>query len=396
MRYALLFAMLLLGSLGRIVFGRGDVNMYLHELPLLGYICFWLLQHRGIKIDPISKPLGRAIIIFFTVLSVSFFASYPAYTVWQNVVALLYLARLGVYMGAIWIASTFVTRTNTVKMYFRAYVLLLIGASVVQFVFFPSLLPLHPAGWDPHLYRMVGTMFDSGIAASIYGMLFWAVTHSSLIDSKKMRVYVACALILCVALSMSRAAYVAMFVTMIFVMYVQKYKPWFAKPKRPVFVASVLIVACLLILFGWRRGGEGVNLLRTSTIQSRIADYQEGLILWQQSPIFGIGYNHIRAHKATGYTINANVTTYNHAGAGFHSSFLVILVTGGVAGLIAFIYVLYRFAHISPTLSAQIVYLSTISLFDNALLHPIILMLLTCTVALDMHNKYHSRMGEVK
>lgn len=118
--------------------------------------------------------------------------------------------------------------------------------------------------------------------------------------------------------------------------------------------------------------GEGVNLLRTSTIESRLTDYDQGLKLWQKNPVFGVGYNRIRYLKPA---IGEELRGESHAGASFHSSYLIILVTAGVVGLGAFAYWLWTIAKISNFTIISAIFLGVYSLFDNILLHPFILFL---------------------
>ena len=133
-----------------------------------------------------------------------------------------------------------------------------------------------------------------------------------------------------------------------------------------------------------RSGGEGVNLLRTSTIQSRMVDYDQGLKLWQKNPVLGVGYNRIRYFKQD---LGEELRGASHAGASFHSSYLIILVTTGVIGLVAFVYWLWTTSKISNFALISAVFLGVYSLFDNILLHPFILFLWPTLIGLTSRRK---------
>jgi O-antigen ligase len=147
-------------------------------------------------------------------------------------------------------------------------------------------------------------------------------------------------------------------------------------------VLTILFAAVLLILP--KPFGESVNLLRVFSIQSRIGNYAEGLQLWQKHPILGIGYNHIRYEKGVNSFLNNEDFETNHAGASLHSSFLIVLVTGGIIGLFLFIVCLIEVARISHFAFISTIFLSILSLTDNVFLHPFVLFLWLVLVPLSV------------
>jgi len=140
--------------------------------------------------------------------------------------------------------------------------------------------------------------------------------------------------------------------------------------------------------------GEGVNLLRTSTIESRIEDYDQGLKLWQKNPVLGVGYNRIRYFKPViGEELRDPTSprlrgaSASHAGASFHSSYLVVLVTAGVVGFGAFSYWLWTIAKLSSFAMIAAIFLGVYSLVDNILLHPFILFLWPVLIGVTSRRK---------
>ena len=118
--------------------------------------------------------------------------------------------------------------------------------------------------------------------------------------------------------------------------------------------------------------GEGVNLKRFYSIASRGEDYLIGFNLWKKKPILGYGYNRIRYVKKDGSV---------HSGASFSSSFLTMMVSSGIIGLLGFLGVLINLGRINKRSQYLIIFLGIISLFDNVLLHPFILYLLFITLS---------------
>jgi O-antigen ligase len=167
-------------------------------------------------------------------------------------------------------------------------------------------------------------------------------------------------------LSYARAAYIALALSLFFV-YSRKYF-------RHIITGGIIV-----LLFIWiipKPRGEGGNLLRTSTIQSRLADYNQGIAVWKSSPLFGIGYNQLRSIKDGGYVVRPELKSVDHAGASLHSSYLIILATTGIIGAGLFALLLWGVVKQSPHMLAIWVFVGIYSIFDNILLHPFALYLL--------------------
>ncbi|MFH0979866.1 MAG: O-antigen ligase family protein, partial [Candidatus Roizmanbacteria bacterium] len=112
--------------------------------------------------------------------------------------------------------------------------------------------------------------------------------------------------------------------------------------------------------------GEGVNLTRTFSIISRVEDYREGINLFIKKPILGYGYNRLR------YVRNIQDS---HAGASFSSSYLTILVSSGIMGLIGLMSLVRLIWKKKKNFRFLLLFLAVVSLFDNVLLHPFVLFL---------------------
>ena len=130
----------------------------------------------------------------------------------------------------------------------------------------------------------------------------------------------------------------------------------------------------------------GENLELIFSVRSRLTDYQNGLKIWSKQPILGIGYNRIRYAKRQLNIISEVESDITHSGASFHSSFLVILVSGGVIGLILFSGVLVKLAGGGEFAKYATIFLSLLSISDNIVLHPFILFLLFTLLPLTLVN----------
>jgi hypothetical protein len=230
-------------------------------------------------------------------------------------------------------------------------------------------------GWDPHLYRMFGTFLEPAFAASIYALLFFNILFNTRYNFW-LRNILLLLLLICIFFTLSRAAILSFLVVL--VIYLLRHMKIFSlKIQNKFYILYICFIVVILSIFlffmNFNKSGEGVNLLRTSTVQSRIENYKEGLIIFMEYPILGIGYNRITALKDDFDIPFRSKYSVNMARSSFHSSFLIVLVTGGVIGLGLFLFNLFILAKQSFFTFLIILFLSLFSLFDNILLHPFII-----------------------
>ena len=237
-----------------------------------------------------------------------------------------------------------------------SFSILLLITTAIQYIFYPNFWVLKPLGWDPHTFRASSAYFDIFIAAALYGVFvfFWASKRNYILSFLFM---------IALVLTFSRSSYLAFGLSLLYFFIAQR--------KWKVLLISLCLFA-LLILFAPKPSGEGVNLLRTASINSRIADYKLGLQIWQEKPFFGFGYNRIRYAKEQLNLVSAD--DRSHSLSSFHSSFLMVLVTTGIVGFGLFVALIISFYKKYPALRVYIIYILTMSLFDNVLLHVLVVL----------------------
>lgn len=345
---ALLFS---LGQLGRISLFGQQVNFYLYEVALTAGIFFFFCKYRFQPIKDGWKKF-RSIYVFLAVLFISLLIGLTKYTQFENLVGSLYFDRLCLYFIYFFYLHYHVLKnksfSKTIKNGVFIIAVLTIILTLIQYFLYPDLRNLFYQGWDPHLYRTFGVFFDTSIAAAIFGIFFLTVNHP----------FVRIIYLIFIALSFSRSIYLGLSLTLIYL---------FIRQKQLKKIILFLLFFSALLFFIPKPSGEGVNLKRLYSIESRIEDYREGINLWIKKPILGYGYNRIR------YIKNSDSL---HSGATYNSSFLTILVSSGILGLISFIWVLWSLRKSNKIAPILLIFLSMISLFDNVLLHPFILFLL--------------------
>jgi len=371
----------LMGQLGRISFGNQQVNLYVYEIPLILYFVSLVVRY-GMR--PLRESVRKldSVLLFFILFFASFVIKMPSYSSQQNMVAFLYLLRLGFYIVVLIYGFYHAAKEKKLKapvsrllLGFSTFILL---TAIVQYLYYPDLRNLMYLGWDPHLFRVFGLFFDSSIAATVYGMLFiFFLSHSHIAKKYPWVRYLFLLLFLIIlALTFARSAYIAFIMTLIYFLISRK------KISRFLLIAGAFIAIVILIPKPW---GESVNLMRRFSIESRIEDYQSAGKMWSTAPLLGVGYNRVRYVREKMNIIEKN--SPSHAAASFHSSFLIMVVTGGVFGLIAFCYLMIQLAHLTPNAKYYMIYIAILSLADNVFLHPFTLFVLMLIL---MYERTHS------
>ena len=340
-----------LGQLGRISFFNQQINFYLYEVVLTLSLFFLLFKYHFEPVKQFWKNY-KPVFLFFSVLIISLLGGLNNYSLFENIVGFLYLYRLHLYfIFFIYLQHHVKTSKDFSKVNKKSLFLiaiLTIISTLIQYFLYPDLRNLIYQGWDPHLYRTFGVFFDTSIAAAIFGVFFLSFNQPII-----KLIY-----LILVALSFSRSIYLGLSLTLIYLFVSQnKFK------KILLFLAFFII----LIFIIPKPTGEGVNLSRLYSIESRIEDYRRGIDLWKNKPLIGYGYNRIR------YVKNGNSI---HSDSAFSSSFLTILVSSGILGLIAFLWTLWSLRKSNKLAPILLIFLCIVSLFDNVLLHPFVLFLL--------------------
>lgn len=364
MFYFILFFLFSLGQIGRVSLQNQFINFYLFEVILFGYFVFLFIKY---KFLPFKSKDIKVLYFFPLVLTASFLFTFGNYSFAQNMTALLFLIRTSFYfIFSIYLYKHFFKvkkRENVLTPGIILFIISVLITSYLQYFLYPNLRNLSYLGWDPHQFRIFGVFFDTSISSAIFGLviIYLFIKFNNFLFSKMSRYLLLFAFIILGLLTYSRGFYISILVTLIY--YLIK-----NKKVQYIFLLLGIFIICLFLIP--KPFGEGVNLLRIYSIESRIYQNQQGLKNWYKNPLFGIGYNHLKS-------VNKIQSDYpEHATSAYPSSFITILATSGLIGLIFFILALGRFWNYSKVSKYFILFLSVFSLMDNILLHPFILFLL--------------------
>jgi len=356
------------GQLGRISFYNQQVNFYLYEISMILLASCLLFTY---KINPLIFFWKKAKLFFafLAILCLTWLVSLNKFSLFENIVSILYLFRLIFYIffsGYFW----FHYRENKkqieiLKRFMLFMTVFILLVSFIQYFFYPDLSNLYYLGWDQHLSRMFGVFFDTSVSVSIYALLFLLFINLDL-KNKILQNFLLVFLAVAVILTFSRSAYIA-FILTVFGFYLNKQ----ALRNFWLFLA---FIAVLLIIVP-KQFGLGVGLNRIFSIESRIKDYAVAIDLWRKYPLTGVGYNRIGYSRKFEET-RQNKIKANHGRSSFHSSYMIILVTGGIFGLIFFVLNLAKLIIFHPKAGYLFMFAALMSFSDNILLHPFILFLL--------------------
>ncbi|MCA9371298.1 O-antigen ligase family protein [Candidatus Woesebacteria bacterium] len=374
--YFIFLLSLIVGQLARIHLFNEAVYTYPYEIASF-LLCISLVIRHKLKPFINHKDLTRPWILFFIYLLFSLFVSLFRYSAGENIIAGLYFARFvfyGLFIVYVLYDLCTTNRLKHIKEILALTIGLIIASSFLQFSLYPNIGNIAYLGWDPHINRVVGAFLDPPITVSLYFLIAYIVwhTHNQAGKYKGLCTIALVLLAMMITLTYSRGGFLALGVIVLIISFQTKAFQWLL----------LVIMMCGIVLVLLSNSLESTNLLRTTSIASRFADYKLAYLIARDHMFTGIGYNHIRAEK-THYETAVTVVPFNpsHSGGSFHSSFVIVAVTGGIIGLILFLSALVKTAVMVPKVWPLIVFLSVISIFDNVLLHPLVLSLLPISAA---------------
>ena len=216
---------------------------------------------------------------------------------------------------------------------------------LLQYAFLPDLRIYKNLGFDDHYYRLAGPLLDP----NYYGAILASLSLFFLAQKNYLIVIIN---LLCLSLTFSRASYLS-FIIPLFIFWLKNKKV----------IVTISLILATLIFISPKPFGEGVNLFRTYSINSRIQSSINGLNSLRTSPIFGQGFG--------------SVTSIDN-------SYIYILTNAGILGLIGLLYLLYSVFQVT-LMPARIVLSSILvhSLFNNSLFYIWILYLFWVFVGLN-------------
>lgn len=307
------------------------------SIYLLDIVCFFVFitfalgdNYKKIKNSLLLKSLN----VFWFSLLVSIL-----YALWQHELSspttnLFYYLRALAYPFLAF--SYFVHKSDDLKKLSIISATIFVGLAALQYLLLPDLRIYKNLGFDDHYYRLAGTLVDPNFTGATLATLaiFFLVTK---------KYFASLVLIVSLALTFSRASYLAFVATIV---------PLVAHKKFLKLLWLVPLLA-LTVFFSPKPFGEGVNLFRTYSIFSRVQSINNGVELFLEKPITGHGFGMLTNHSGDKVSVD-NSTVY-------------LLASSGLLGLASFVLVI--FAVLKTTKKGTYLLLLPIlihSLFNNS------------------------------
>lgn len=281
-------------------------NIYL--LDLVCFLCYITFLGSGNLIKFKATPLFKSLNIFWFSLLVSML-----YAIWQqrsqtpNLNFLYYLRALAYPLLAF---SVFVHKTDDLKKIANLSGLLFVFFAFGQYLLLPDLRIYKNLGFDDHYYRLAGTLLDPNFT----GVILVTITIYLLLAKNY---FTSLLVLIGIALTFSRASYLSFLVTLSALGLQKKYLK----------LLWLIPLLGLIIYFSPKPFGEGVNLQRTYSITSRLTSIGNGLKLFAESPIVGVGFGQLSDKNGQKISVD--------------STYTYLLAGSGLLGLASFLAVLY-------------------------------------------------------
>ena len=386
-----------LGQVTRFIIGN-DVAVTLTDALVVTSCLCWVILLCIRRRTWSHASLQKYILLFVVILFVSIVVNAWRFELNELFSGSLYLFRWVIYSSLYFIVKGFDEKFKKNVVYLLLFAgSLFIFFGYLQYILYPDLRNLMYLGWDDHLFRLFSTVLDPNFAAVLINLFLFLAGGMILADQKKqvsfIAIYVSLFILgsLALLLTYSRSGYLMFAAGMITMLILS------GKKKFTFFFITILFSA--LVLLPKNLPSEGVNLLRTASVESRIESMQSAIIMIKNNLIFGVGFNMYRYAQERYGIVPSSQFPYIHSASGTDNSFLFVLATTGIIGLFAYLLlwtktVLFAVGNFQKRDTAQIKkYLSLVivgsvaglfvnSLFLNSLFYPSVMLWMWILVGL--------------
>lgn len=304
---------------------------------ILSWVMRKLTTDRDVQYNGINLPLLSFTLIALASLIQGFgvLESTGELTLKEAIVSSMYWFRWVEYAFLFFIAADIIDSEKAVENYLRLLlwtaVLVAIGG-FIQLIVMPDFTEYAILyGWDPHQNRLLGTFFDpnfmGGFLAMVESIAIALLLEARTLKERSVLIFQLLVIGIALVLTFSRSGYLAIMVA-VFVIGVLR------APK--ILGASFLVVVLTLSLSprALSRVVEGMTF--DETVVKRFESWGKALELIPNWPVLGVGYNtlmFVQDDLGTADSFDVNNKS------GVENSFLSILLTTGVLGLVSFTFI---------------------------------------------------------
>lgn len=298
----------------------------------------------------------------------------------EFLISISYLVRWVFYAGIFFVVCDFNKQFKQIV----SNMLVIVGSMIVafgyiQYFFYSDLHNISYLGWDEHMVRMVSVFLDPNFAGAFFVLLFLFLINLFL---KKKNILMGLFSVLtmgAIFLTFSRSALIMLIVSSTILFIQLNKKKW---------IGLLLTITLLALLLSSRFFDiENINLFRIVSSEARINTAVRSIEIIKDHPIFGVGFNAYRYAKLDKVSRNDSSKLISHADAGTDNSFLLVLATTGIVGLIIYSFMWVKLVKMSSSLGiASVIGIFINSMFINSLFYPFIMFWLWIILALSIKN----------
>lgn len=226
------------------------------------------------------------------------------------------------------------------------YLLLIVGAlftvfGFMQYFFYSNLRNLYYLGWDEHINRMFSTFLDPNFAGAflvLYLFFLLGILLYSLNNKKAKQLWIIGLLsvfaLVSIFLTYSRSALIMLLITTIIFSILAKKLKW---------IFGIILISTVFIGISSKNFNvENINLFRIASAEARIDSAKEAIEIIKNNSFLGVGFNTYRYAQIKYGFRNIAGSKLSHADAGTDNSFLFVLATMGIIGLIFYLNLLWK------------------------------------------------------
>lgn len=386
---------LILGQTIRMPFGQGTGFTFLDlAIITLGFLALFNLRFR-LKKPPLALILA---LIFIAISIISLIFTPLKLNTLEYATSFAYTVRFASYLLLGWAlySGAFTNFQKNIPSALLISGITLAVLGLLQLIFIPNLEFLAKDGWDPHYFRTASTLFDPNFAGAYFVLTLILLISGILSLNKKLSVIMFLIVYFATITTFSRS------VTLMFIVSFLT----FAFMKRSIKIFALTFLLSLGFFTGFFVYNLAIaqprNIDRTKSAEYRLNAWEQGLKIFESSPILGIGFNSYRFALEKQQIISPQ-EALSRSASGNDSSLLFAAATTGIIGFITYVVLLISIiiASFKNYMSGNkwgIILLSALtglavhSLFVNSLFYPWILIWVTLSsTQLNLKSKIDKR-----
>lgn len=338
--YIAAFFSIALGEFGQFPFGRTDFSVSATDILLTMCLTALLIWNIGIRKNLVIPKNFIYLILFWAIALISLLFS-------LDLSGWFYLVRFIIY------SSTFYLTFHLVKArllglqefltLIKIGVMTLAIFGVFQLIIFPDLEVLTMYGYDPHKFRIFSTFLDPNFFGAFLVFGFILSLHE-LVSKKYLNFHDYLKenhwnliwngmLVASIIFTFSRSAYLMLALAMLILLSVKN---------RKLLLFSVILFIVLYFTFPIFNQRINGAIRIDASASGRFSSWDKGLEIFQKNPVLGVGFNNVRNYSRENNLVQLFSSDGGNSGSGIDSSFIFIMTTTGLIGLVSFSMLMFK------------------------------------------------------